>query len=124
DVRMVRPEVSPGVAGLILSMLAKSPAERPASGREVADRIDAELRALRTREVALSLERFLETHLADELEQQRQWVAMGLTGQSEATGDDEAERPLVVSQVRARPASGGLALALGAGVLAAGLAAF
>ncbi|MEM9193834.1 MAG: serine/threonine-protein kinase [Myxococcota bacterium] len=64
DLGAVREDAPPGLVELLFEMLAKAPAERPPSAREVAVRLDAIARALAAEEGVASVEAYLAEEFA------------------------------------------------------------
>ncbi|AKF08985.1 serine/threonine-protein kinase [Sandaracinus amylolyticus] len=119
DIGELRMDVAPDAQQLLVSLLAKDPADRPESARAVADRLDAIVHQLVELEGAHPLEEFVrEAFGSVQAERQRAiQTALGeLAGAAEAdpTTTSEATRPALARRWSQRATALALALVLGA----------
>ncbi|MFK7988201.1 MAG: serine/threonine-protein kinase [Sandaracinaceae bacterium] len=115
DVGMLQPDAPDGAVELLFRLLAKEPAHRPESARDVADTLDALLVERVTMEGAQPLDAFLAAHVdATEIEARRERIAAAQ--QRPPSSTPAAAEATVQSRWRTPALAGAFVLALvGAG---------
>ncbi len=113
DIDEVRKDVHPSIVELLFRMLAKGPADRPESGREVVRILDEVLALQAIDESHLSLGDFLDQHFGEqkraqeaELEQIRTRFNKPLTGAVSLAALDAASEPTKITRLGGRRTMG------------------
>lgn len=78
DVGEERRDVPPDTQALVVSMLAKDPAERPATALIIAERLEAELRRLRASPDYCGLAEYIDEHFEDARESRQREIQIAL----------------------------------------------